>query len=63
MKYQIIYAGGRRCQVVNSRAELLNQLAMPQPDISDIRKVYKNGATDGVMDKYFRYIKSEVNYG
>ena len=58
MRYQIIYADGRRCRVVKSRAELLEQLDMPQPDISDIRKVYKNGATDGVMDTYRRYIKS-----
>lgn len=63
MKYQIIYVGASRCRVVNSRTELLEHLSMPHPDIADIRKVYKTGVTDGVMDKYSQYVKPEVCRG
>ena len=59
MKYRIEYEG-RHCEVVESRECLLWLLSLPDAVcINDIRKVYKSGATDSVMDKYRQYIRKE----
>ncbi|MGC4018916.1 MAG: hypothetical protein QM793_06620 [Muricomes sp.] len=58
MKYRIEYKG-RRPSYVNSRRELLQLINHPQDAVADIRKVYKSGVTDSVMDKY-RYLIGEV---
>ena len=51
MRYRIEYADGRCCNFVNSRKDLLDWLkALKDEKIVDIRKVYKNGVTDSVID-------------
>ena len=55
MRYRIEYADGRCCNFVNSRKDLLK--ALKDEKIVDIRKVYKNGVTDSVIDSYRSYLK------
>ena len=58
MRYRIEYADGRCCNFANSRKELLDWLkALKDVKVVDIRKVYKNGATDSVIDSYRSYLK------
>ena len=58
MRYRIEYADGRRCNFANSRKDLLDWLkALKDKEIVDIRKVYKNGVTDSVIDSYRSYLK------
>ena len=58
MRYRIEYADGRCCNFVNSRKDLLDWLkALKDEKVADIRKVYKNGVTDFVMDNYRRYLE------
>jgi len=58
MRYRIEYADGRCCNYANSRSDLLDWLKLLSGEvITDIRKVYKNGITDSVMDKYKNYIE------
>ena len=58
MRYRIEYADGRCCNFVNSRKDLLDWLkALKDEKIVDIRKVYKNGVTDSVIDSYRSYLK------
>ena len=58
MRYRIEYADGRCCNFANSRKDLLDWLkALKDEKIVDIRKVYKNGVTDSVMDIYRRYLE------
>lgn len=57
MRYRIEYTDGRRCNFVNNRTELIKQLEQSKDkNISDIRKLYKNGISDSVMDKYEKYL-------
>lgn len=57
MRYQIEYTNKRRCDYVNSRNELLQKLKEKEDkSIEDIRKIYKSGVTDSVMDNYKRYL-------
>lgn len=57
MRYRIEYTNKRRCDYVNSRNELLQKLKEKEDkSIEDIRKVYKSGVTDSVMDNYKRYL-------
>ena len=52
MRYRIEYADGRCCNFANSRKDLLDWLkALKDEKVVDIRKVYKNGVTDSVIDK------------
>lgn len=55
MRYRIEYADGRYCNFANGRAELLKLLK--QEEISDIRKVYKSGVSDSVLETYRNYIR------
>lgn len=60
MRYQIEYADGKCCNYANSREDLLEWLKLLHEEtITDIRKVYKNGITDSVMERYQRFIKTE----
>ena len=48
MRYRIEYADGRCCNFANSRKDLLEWLkTLRDQEITDIRKIYKNGVTDG----------------
>ena len=58
MRYRIEYADGRCCNFANSRKDLLDWLkALKDEKVVDIRKVYKNGVTDSVIDSYRSYLK------
>lgn len=57
MTYKIEYADGRCCNFANSRADLLGWLKLLRNEtITDIRKVYKSGVSDSVMEKYKKYL-------
>ena len=58
MRYRIEYADVRCCNFANSIKDLLDWLkALKDEKIVDIRKVYKNGVTDSVMDNYRKYLE------
>lgn len=58
MRYRIEYADGRCCNFANSRKDLLDWLKLLKDEkIVDIRKVYKNGVTDSVLDNYRVLVK------
>lgn len=58
MRYRIEYAGGQCHNSANSRPDLLKWLKILNDElITDIRMVYKSGATTSVMDKYEKYIR------
>ena len=60
MQYRIEYADGRCCSFASSRKDLLGWLGLLKDEtISDIRKLYKSGVSDSVMDKYRRYIRDQ----
>ena len=57
MRCRIEYAGGRCCNFANSRKDLLEWLKLlKDEEITDIRKIYKNGVTDSVLEKYQNYL-------
>ncbi|MCD7883050.1 MAG: hypothetical protein LUI87_04990 [Lachnospiraceae bacterium] len=57
MRYRIEYADGRCCNYANGRNDLLEWLKLLRDEkITDIRKVYKSGATDSVMETYKSYL-------
>ena len=52
MRYRIEYADGKCCNFANSRKDLLDWLKLlKDEEITDIRKIYKNGVTDSVFEK------------
>lgn len=55
MQYRIEYSGNRKSTLVDGRAALLKQLKT-EIGVNDIRKIYKNGVSDSVMEKYRDYI-------
>ena len=55
MRYRIEYADGRCCNFANSRKDWLKLLK--DEKIVDIRKIYKSGVTDSVIDSYRSYLK------
>ena len=58
MRYRIEYADGRCCSFANSRNDLIEWLKLLKGEsITDIRKQYKSGVSDSVIDKYEKYIK------
>lgn len=58
MRYRIEYADVRCCDFANSRKDLLDWLkGLKDEKVVDIRKVYKNGVTDSVIDRYRGYLK------
>ena len=57
MRYRIEYADGRCCNFANSRKDLLEWLKLlKDEEITDIRKIYKNGVSDSVLEKYQNYL-------
>lgn len=57
MRYRIEYADGRCCNFANSRKDFLEWLKLlKDEEIIDIRKIYKNGVTDSVLEKYRNYV-------
>ena len=57
MRYRIEYADGSCCNFANSRKDLLEWLKLlKDEEITDIRKIYKNGVTDSVLEKYQNYL-------
>lgn len=58
MTYRIEYSGGNCCNFAHSREDLLEWLKLLKDEtITDIRKVYKNGISDSVLEKYKKYIE------
>lgn len=58
MKYRIEYADRQCCSIANSRKELIERLqTLAKVTVEDIRKVYKSGVSDSVLEKYQQYIK------
>lgn len=58
MRYRIEYADGRCCNFANRREDLLDWLKLLKDEqIVDIRKIYKSGVTDSVLDSYRSYLK------
>lgn len=61
MRYRIEYADGRCCNFANSRNDLIERLNLLKDEtITDIRKLYKCGVSDSVMDIYKQYIRKEA---
>lgn len=57
MRYRIEYADGRCCSFANSRTDLIERLkSLKDETVTDVRKLYKSGVSDSVMDKYEQYI-------
>ena len=58
MMYKIEYDNGKCCNYANGRADMLDWLQLLKDEqITDIRKVYKSGVTDSVLEKYQGYIE------
>lgn len=61
MTYRIEYAGGKCCNFAHSSKDLIDWLKLLKDEtITDIRKLYKSGVSDSVMDVYKKYINKEV---
>lgn len=59
MEYRIEYARGKCRNYATNRKDLLEWLSILKDEvITDIRKVYKNGVEDSVLEKYQKYIKN-----
>ncbi|NBK92190.1 hypothetical protein D5278_09445 [bacterium 1XD21-13] len=57
MRYRIEYAGGQCCNFANGRADLIEWLRLLEEEtIADIRKLYKSGTSNSVMEKYGKYV-------
>ncbi len=57
MRYRIEYNNGKCCNFANSSKDLIEWLKLLKDEtISDIRKIYKNGVSDSVMEKYAKYL-------
>lgn len=58
MIYRIEYENARCYDYASDRKDLPKRLnLLKNKRIVDIRKVYKSGATDSVLDTYKRYVK------
>ena len=63
MKYRIERMESQHCHFVNGRTELLAYLEQaPAGTVTDIRKVYRNGVTDSVMEIYLPYIRGRKSF-
>ena len=63
MRYRIEYADGRCCSFASNRKDLLDWLkTLKDEKVVDIRKVYKNGVTDSVIDSYRSYLKQRKRW-
>lgn len=60
MRYRIEYAGGKCCSFANSSKDLIEWLKLLKDEtITDIRKLYKSGVSDSVIEKYRRYTEKK----
>ena len=60
MKYRIEYTDGRCCSFANGSNNLIKQLKQLSSDaVADVRKLFKSGASDSVMELYKKYIKTK----
>ena len=58
MRYRTEYADGKCCNFANNSKELIEWLKLLKDEtITDIRKLYKNGVSDSVLDIYQKYIR------
>ena len=58
MRYRIEYVNRRACDIVGSRKDLLERLqSVEKGTVEDIRKLYKSGASDSVLDIYRQYLR------
>lgn len=58
MRYRIEYADGQCCKFADGRQDLMKMLKLIKSKaVTDIRKVYKNGVSDSVMETYKPYLK------
>ncbi len=58
MRYRIEFADRRCCSIVNSRKELIQRLqTLEKGTVEDIRKLYKSGVSDSVLDTYKQYLR------
>ena len=58
MKYRIECEELRTCIFANSRDDLIQQIhCLRDKKITDIRKIYRSGVTDSVLDQYRSIIK------
>ena len=57
MKY-IIYLSNDKASRVDGRKEVIKLISnLKREDIEDVRKLYKSGVTDSVLDLYKQYIR------
>ena len=57
MEYRIEYCEGKCCNFANNSKDLIVWLKLLKDEtITDIRKLYKSGVSDSVMDTYAKYI-------
>ncbi len=58
MRYRIEYVNRRACDIVGSRKDLLERLqTLEKGTVEDIRKLYKSGVSDSVLDIYRQYLR------
>lgn len=64
MRYRIEYADGRCCSFANSSKDLIERLKLLKDEqVTDIRKLYKSGVSDSVMETYQKYINGGRKHG
>lgn len=64
MLYEIEYSGAKCYNYASSRKDLLEWIRLlNNENITDIRKVYKTGVTDSVLEKYQDYIEKTKSKG
>ena len=57
MIYRIEYANGKCFNFANSSKDLIDWLKLLKDEtINDIRKIYKSGSEDSVIEKYRKYL-------
>lgn len=58
MKYRIVYHNGQCHNYAHGRKGLIEWLKLLKDEtITEIRKIYRNGVEESVIEKYRRYIK------
>lgn len=58
MRYRIEYAFGGYCSFAKSSKDLIEELKRLKRDmVADVRKLYKSGVSDSVMDIYGKYLR------
>lgn len=56
MKYIVYLSNERYRRTAENREALIKMLAEIREPVDDIRKTYKNGITDSVLEKYQKYL-------